>query len=173
MKVYVVHMQKGEADKYVYGGWWSVWWTGTYSMVLSKAAFFHEKYLHMYTYEMPASIREYTTKNRFVCNLLVCSFLAMWPHPFLAVCDNSKRLLNPIGMNRNCEDIAMSFLVAHATGAPPVWVQSMLYLSDYFSHFILYNIFLNCCYLGIICFSYPESLFSSLILSKKIKCYYV
>jgi hypothetical protein len=24
---------------------------------------------------------------------------------------------------RNCEDIAMSFLVANATGAPPIWVQ--------------------------------------------------
>lgn len=88
-----VDISKGEADKYVYGGWWSVWWTGTYSMVLSKAAFFHEKYLRMYTYQMPESIREYTTKNR------------------------------------NCEDIAMSFLVAHATGAPPVWVQSKIYES--------------------------------------------
>lgn len=24
---------------------------------------------------------------------------------------------------RNCEDIAMSFLVANATGAPPIWVK--------------------------------------------------
>ncbi|CAN1746510.1 Glycosylinositol phosphorylceramide mannosyl transferase 1 [Linum perenne] len=74
---------------YTYGGWWSVWWTGTYSMVLSKAAFFHKKYLSLYTNEMPASLKEYTTKNR------------------------------------NCEDIAMSFLVANVTGAPPVWVKGM------------------------------------------------
>jgi len=26
-------------------------------------------------------------------------------------------------LGRNCEDIAMAFLVANATGAPPVWVQ--------------------------------------------------
>ncbi|GAB2299605.1 GDP-mannose transporter [Dionaea muscipula] len=76
---------------YVYGGWWSVWWTGRYSMVLSKAAFFHKKYLTMYTIEMAASIREY------------------------------------VGRNRNCEDIAMSFLVANATGAPPVWVEGKIF----------------------------------------------
>ncbi|KAG6395435.1 hypothetical protein SASPL_146080 [Salvia splendens] len=76
---------------YIYSGWWSVWWTGTYSMILSKAAFFHKKYLSMYTNEMPSSIREYVTKNR------------------------------------NCEDIAMSFLVANATGAPPIWVKGNIF----------------------------------------------
>lgn len=78
-------------DKFTYSGWWSVWWTGTYSMILSKAAFFHKKYLSMYTYEMPSSIREYVSKNR------------------------------------NCEDIAMSFLVANATGAPPIWVKGSIF----------------------------------------------
>lgn len=58
-------MQNGNAGRYMYGGWWSVWWTGTYSMVLSKAAFFHKKYLSLYTNQMPASIREYVAKNRF------------------------------------------------------------------------------------------------------------
>ncbi|KAF7830977.1 Glycosyltransferase family 64 protein C4 [Senna tora] len=82
---------KGSGGKFKYGGWWSVWWTGTYSMVLSKAAFFHKKYFSLYTYEMPASIREYVTKNR------------------------------------NCEDIAMSFLVANATGAPPIWVKGRIF----------------------------------------------
>lgn len=82
---------EGHNDHYVYGGWWSVWWTGTYSMILSKAAFFHKKYFSVYTNEMPASIREYVTKNR------------------------------------NCEDIAMSFLVANATGAPPIWVKGNIF----------------------------------------------
>ncbi|GAB4827564.1 GDP-mannose transporter [Ancistrocladus abbreviatus] len=76
---------------YIYGGWWSVWWMGRYSMVLSKAAFFHKKYLRMYTNEMPTSIREY------------------------------------IANNRNCEDIAMSFLVANATGTPPIWVKGKIF----------------------------------------------
>ncbi|CAN6705195.1 unnamed protein product [Malus baccata var. baccata] len=79
---------KGDKNHYIYGGWWSVWWTGTYSMVLSKAAFFHKKYLSLYTNEMPASIKEFITKNR------------------------------------NCEDIAMSFLVANVTNAPPIWVKA-------------------------------------------------
>ncbi|CAH9121422.1 unnamed protein product [Cuscuta epithymum] len=82
---------KGEGQKYIYGGWWPVWWMGTYSMVLSKAAFFHKKYLTLYTNQMPASIRNYVTKNR------------------------------------NCEDIAMSFLVANETNAPPIWIQGKIF----------------------------------------------
>lgn len=78
-------------DRYIYGGWWSVWWTGTYSMVLSKAAFFHKKYFSLYTNEMPARIKDYITRSR------------------------------------NCEDIAMSFLVANATGAPPIWVKGKIF----------------------------------------------
>ncbi|CAN6481017.1 unnamed protein product [Victoria cruziana] len=76
---------------YKYGGWWSVWWMGTYSMVLSKAAFFHRKYLDLYTYKMPSSIHDYVTRER------------------------------------NCEDIAMSLLVANATGIPPIWVKGKIY----------------------------------------------
>ncbi|XP_059667009.1 glycosylinositol phosphorylceramide mannosyl transferase 1-like [Cornus florida] len=76
---------------YQYGGRWSVWWTGTYSIVLSKAAFFHRKYLDLYTYNMPSSIRDYVTRER------------------------------------NCEDIAMSLLVANATDAPPIWVRGKIY----------------------------------------------
>ncbi|MBA0781529.1 hypothetical protein Gotri_002450 [Gossypium trilobum] len=89
-RMHWVDQKKGE-NKYKYGGWWSVWWTGTYSMVLSKAAFFHKKYLKLYTDEMPASLKEYITKNR------------------------------------NCEDIAMSFLVANATDAPPIWVKGKIF----------------------------------------------
>ncbi|XP_042479520.1 glycosylinositol phosphorylceramide mannosyl transferase 1-like [Macadamia integrifolia] len=86
-----VDKSKGNMDFYTYGGWWSVWWMGTYSMVLSKAAFFHNKYLFLYTNQMPTSIREYVAKNR------------------------------------NCEDIAMSFLVANTTGAPPIWVKGKIF----------------------------------------------
>ncbi|KAG6531491.1 hypothetical protein ZIOFF_005305 [Zingiber officinale] len=84
-------MRNRDREYYKYGGWWSVWWTGTYSMVLSKAAFFHKKYLDLYTNHMPESIRQYVTKYR------------------------------------NCEDIAMSFLSANATGAPPIWVKGRIF----------------------------------------------
>lgn len=67
---YSMFLQKGNDNKFRYGGWWSVWWTGTYSMVLSKAAFFHKKYFSVYTNEMPASIREYVTKNRLFSQLI-------------------------------------------------------------------------------------------------------
>jgi len=77
--------------EYRYASWWSVWRTGTYSMVLSKASFFHKKYLDLYTNQMLPSIRDYVTENR------------------------------------NCEDIAMSFLVANVTGAPPIWVKGRIF----------------------------------------------
>ncbi|XP_062153637.1 glycosylinositol phosphorylceramide mannosyl transferase 1-like isoform X3 [Alnus glutinosa] len=76
---------------YKYGGWWSVWWMGTYSMVLSKAAFFHRRYLDLYSHMMPSSIHDYISRER------------------------------------NCEDIAMSLLVANATSAPPIWVKGKIY----------------------------------------------
>ncbi|CAL5050070.1 unnamed protein product [Urochloa decumbens] len=82
---------RGSTKEYRYGSWWSVWWTGTYSMVLSKASFFHRRYLDLYTNQMLLSIRKYVNENR------------------------------------NCEDIAMSFLVANATGAPPIWVQGRIF----------------------------------------------
>ncbi|EOY17868.1 Nucleotide-diphospho-sugar transferases superfamily protein isoform 4 [Theobroma cacao] len=75
-RMHWVDEKKGK-DNYIYGGWWSVWWTGTYSMILSKAAFFHKKYLKLYTDEMPASIKEYITRNRslfiyYHCRLFKC-----------------------------------------------------------------------------------------------------
>nr|CAB3471380.1 unnamed protein product [Digitaria exilis] len=82
---------RGSIEEYRYGSWWSVWWTGTYSIVLSKASFIHRQYLDLYTNKMLPSIRKYVDENR------------------------------------NCEDIAMSFLVANATGVPPIWVQGRIF----------------------------------------------
>ncbi|KAJ3676004.1 hypothetical protein LUZ60_003416 [Juncus effusus] len=87
---FVPRMHWKEGEEYKYGGWWSVWWSGTYSMVLSKAAFFDKMYLELYTHQMLPSIRDYVANNR------------------------------------NCEDIAMSFLVANVTGSPPIWVQGKI-----------------------------------------------
>ncbi|KAL3521470.1 hypothetical protein ACH5RR_019619 [Cinchona calisaya] len=83
--------EKNGMARYKYGGWWSVWLMGTYSMVLSKAAFFHKNYIELYTNKMPSSIRDYVTRER------------------------------------NCEDMAMSLLVANATGTPPIWVKGKIY----------------------------------------------
>ncbi|KAJ9553485.1 hypothetical protein OSB04_017530 [Centaurea solstitialis] len=90
-RIHLIDQLKENKESYIYGGWWPVWWTGTYSMILSKASFFHRKYLRLYTNEMPASLKEYVKRNR------------------------------------NCEDIAMSFLVANATGAAPIWAKGKIY----------------------------------------------
>ncbi|KAM5557203.1 glycosylinositol phosphorylceramide mannosyl transferase 1-like [Rosa sericea] len=90
-RMHWIDEEKSGGANYEYGGWWSVWWMGTYSMLLPKAAFFHRKYLDLYTYNMASSIRDYVTRER------------------------------------NCEDIAMSLLVANDTGAPPIWVKGKIY----------------------------------------------
>jgi hypothetical protein len=62
-------VQRGGTNEYRYGSWRSVWWTGTYSMVLSKASFFHKRYLDLYTNEMAPSIRKYVNDNRCTSTL--------------------------------------------------------------------------------------------------------
>ncbi|MED6136406.1 hypothetical protein PIB30_055905 [Stylosanthes scabra] len=89
-RTHSVNKEQNNVAYYRYEGWWSVWWTGTYSMVLSKAAFFHRKYLDFYA-RMSPSIQNYVANER------------------------------------NCEDIAMSLLVANVTGAPPIWVKGKIY----------------------------------------------
>ena len=44
---------------------------GTYSMVLSKAAFFHRKYLDLYTHKMPSPIHDYVSKERLAVIILL------------------------------------------------------------------------------------------------------
>lgn len=104
--------------RFRYGGWWSVWWSGTYSMVLSKAAFFHSKYLAIYSNNMPASIRDYVSKNRSL-------FLSFSPILFFGFPLSNFHLGIVNSFCRNCEDIAMSFLVANVSGTPPIWVKGM------------------------------------------------
>ena len=73
-----------------YRAWWKVWLTGSYSIVLTKAAFLHHKYFQMYFDRMPPAI------------------------------------LAHIDSKRNCEDIAMQFLVSNYTDLPPVFVKGHL-----------------------------------------------
>lgn len=75
---------------WIYRCWWRVWWHGSYSIILTKAAFLHHDYFRMYTYTMPQHIRSY------------------------------------IDEARNCEDVAMQFLVANHSSLPPVYVKGHL-----------------------------------------------
>ena len=78
---------KSPSGKLIYRAWWHVWWIGSYSIILTKAAFLHHQYFHAYTYQLPPEV-----------------------HTF-------------IDESRNCEDIAMQFLVSNMTGMPPVFVK--------------------------------------------------
>ncbi|KAG5007297.1 hypothetical protein AAZX31_09G136200 [Glycine max] len=68
--------EQNNAAYYRYGGWWSVWWMGTYSMVLSKAAFFHRKYLDLYTHEMSPSIQDYVSRERTCEDIAMSLYVA-------------------------------------------------------------------------------------------------
>lgn len=83
---------RGAAGSLDYRCWWNVWWYGAYSIVLTKAAFVHHRFLSIYSNEMPSSIRKYVDDNR------------------------------------NCEDIAMQFLMSNITNLPPIFVKG--HLSD-------------------------------------------
>ncbi|RYR56385.1 hypothetical protein Ahy_A05g022096 [Arachis hypogaea] len=62
-RTHSVNKEQNNVAYYIYEGWWSVWWTGTYTMVLSKAAFFHRKYLDFYAHMSP-SIQNYVANER-------------------------------------------------------------------------------------------------------------
>lgn len=75
-RMHWLDVEKDGVPNYRYGGWWSVWWMGTYSMVLSKAAFFHRKYLDLYTNVMPSSIHDYVTRERNCEDIAMSLFVA-------------------------------------------------------------------------------------------------
>ena len=54
---------EGECE-YKYKQWWHVWWGGTYSMVLTKAAFSHHKYFQKYTEELSKDVWMHVHQNK-------------------------------------------------------------------------------------------------------------
>jgi hypothetical protein len=84
------HVHSATTNRLIYRAWWYIWRTGSYSMILTKAAFLHQKYYHEYTQHLPQEMKDY------------------------------------IDQNRNCEDLAMQFLVSNITRLPPVYVKGHL-----------------------------------------------
>jgi hypothetical protein len=83
-----VHIRRN--GKLTYRCWWRVWWEGSYSIILTKAALLHHDYFKAYFQLLPSSIRDLVDKHR------------------------------------NCEDIAMQYLVANMTSLPPIYVKGHL-----------------------------------------------
>lgn len=73
-----------------YRCWWKVWWHGTYTIILTKAAILHHDFFALYMGESHKAVRELVDKRR------------------------------------NCEDIAMQFLMANVTSLPPIYVKGHL-----------------------------------------------
>jgi len=88
--------------------WQHTWWSGVYSIMLTKASILHRDYLTSF------------------------SSGSLLPTEFLEHIDKT----------RNCEDIAMAYVVAAKSRTPPVWVKSIVYevskggISSGQSHFI-------------------------------------
>lgn len=110
---------------------------GTYNMVLSRAAFFHKKYLDLYTHAMPPSIQDYIARER----CLMAFFFTFFLMNFVLEREDYFFFLFSY---RNCEDIAMSLHIANATGAPPIWVKgndlSFLFLGEFMSNYQKFHI---------------------------------
>lgn len=84
-----VHL-RGRDGRLTYRCWWRVWWEGSYSIILTKAAFISHFYFGLYTNIMPQSIRDMVDRRK------------------------------------NCEDIAMQFLIANYSSLPPIYVKGHL-----------------------------------------------
>jgi len=59
-----IHSKSRGECKYNYKQWWHVWWGGSYSIVLTKAAFSHHKYFREYTENLPRSVWDHVHKNK-------------------------------------------------------------------------------------------------------------
>jgi hypothetical protein len=60
--------------QYEYHSWWYVWWTGQYSMILTKAALLHRNYLTLYSNDLPKSVLKYVD-DHMNCEDLAMQFL--------------------------------------------------------------------------------------------------
>ena len=89
-----------------YLNWQFTWWSGIYSIVLTKGCILHRDYLAQYDKIVPAT------------------------------------MLQHIDHIKNCEDIAMAYVVALQSKAAPVWVKATVYemsssgISSGKSHFV-------------------------------------
>lgn len=91
---WVPRLHEANGGAFDYLGWWTVWWRGLHSIILTKSCFLHRDYLKAYTNKMPEGIHDYIDKHR------------------------------------NCEDIAMSFIVAREARAPSIWVKGSIVEMD-------------------------------------------
>lgn len=74
-----------------YGGWWSVFLSGKYNIILTKAALLSSEYLKVYTQELEPKIKNYVDREK------------------------------------NCEDLAMQFLIYNMSRKPPIYTKGHLY----------------------------------------------
>jgi hypothetical protein len=123
---FMPRMHGHEGGHFTYLDWWHVWRHGVYSMVLTKACFLHQDFLHYYA---GSKIPNYS--------LLAAAMPPSSPS-LSPVSQKTKHGHSDAGSNEqdamqlvhdyvdkhmNCEDIAMSFLVANLTHLPAVWVR--------------------------------------------------
>lgn len=52
------------AGKWIYRRWWTVWLTGQYSIILTKACFMHRDYLDLYSNQVPKDLLLYVEQQR-------------------------------------------------------------------------------------------------------------
>jgi hypothetical protein len=94
-----MHALDPESGASRYLRWQHTWWSGKYSIMLTKVCFLHRKYLEAY-FEVAITF----TWLSLVYLFHVCFRLSLQMIP--------KALIESIDAHRNCEDLAMAHVVA-------------------------------------------------------------
>ena len=68
------HVHSIKTNRLIYRAWWYVWWTGSYSIILTKAAFLNHKYFNDYTNNFSNEMKEYIDQRRN-CEDITMQFL--------------------------------------------------------------------------------------------------
>lgn len=119
VKMAVAGAPSPDGHRYRYNGWWRVEWRSEYSFVLpTKAGVFHKRWLRHYSETMP---EVGAFKNGRIVGV-VHSGILLRHHGHV-----SRFVLQAVraavDIYRQCEDIAMAFLVANETESAPMLVR--------------------------------------------------
>uniref|UniRef100_A0A7S2W219 Glycosyl transferase 64 domain-containing protein n=1 Tax=Rhizochromulina marina TaxID=1034831 RepID=A0A7S2W219_9STRA len=123
--------------RFTYHDWWYVWRHGLYSMVLTKACFLHRDFLYAYaavTKRPGLTTDMFVREPRITGRRLAPSSHGHRPRrrprpapsgttPLAPENHTMRAVHDYVDAHMNCEDIAMSFLVANMSHEPAVWVR--------------------------------------------------
>lgn len=118
----MVHIT-GMEDGGLFGGWEHIAWFSQrlHSFTGNTWIYILTTCFHQFKTMFPGRGNIYDIMIKPINNLKFCSYHLFFSMSLIFL------NFNFVASNRTCEDIAMSFIVANATGAPPIWVKGTLF----------------------------------------------